>query len=142
MNLKNIKLTEKQIEKLILDHLSFMRGGFVTKVELGGRPVNSGGRKVIIGFKNKYYRKGFSDIMFNYKGKVFYFEVKTPEEYNWYEKKKEKLRATPLTMLKSKKEIHFKEQQLFIDGVRRGGSVGEFVCSLNQVRNIIEHYCK
>jgi hypothetical protein len=96
----------------------------------------------MIPFKNKYYRTGVSDIQFVFKGKMFAFEVKTPEEHKYILKHYKKIFITPLEMIKNKKQRHIKEQIEYIEGVKYGGGDGDFVSSLDHVKKILNRHIK
>lgn len=132
------KLREKDIEKQILAFLSTIKGGWPCKVELGGRPVKKGNGYALIPFKSPFFRKGFSDIMFCYKGTTFFFEVKIESEYKWIMKHYGELKKFPPEMWNNKKHRHYSEQVHFIEGVRRAGNQGFFVCNLEQVKEALK----
>lgn len=140
---KKEEMLEQPIVKLICDYLSLLRGGFVIKHELSGKPVKVKNFIKLVPFKNKYYRRGLSDIEFLYRGKTFYFEVKTNKELKWWAKKYPTVKhidPSTLTANKDKKVKHFLEQQNFLDNVNRTGNVGRFVDSLEMVKEIIKDF--
>lgn len=130
-----VKKTEIECEKEILDYLG-SRGGFPCKIHLSGKPIKIGRSFKLIPFKNKYYRKGMSDILYIEKGRLFVFEVKTEDEY-----KKAIKNINRLTKAFSelpKYLHHLKEQSDFIKKVKEAGGDGGFVFSVNCVKKILE----
>lgn len=137
MKLKSIEYspTEKEIEDSILNYLDFK--GFVSKIHRGGKPVkNKFGQVLLIPFGNKHVKK-LVDIYFLYKGKSFWFEVKTEKEFIYFQKKSTYLKNNSLKLIKEKKLIHLKEQYDFIESVKKNGGYGGFVWSIECVKKII-----
>lgn len=140
-----LKVREEDIEKVILDYLSRVRGGFVTKIHMSGRPVKTRAGIVMIPFQNRYCRNGISDIQFNFRGKMFVFEVKTPEEHKYILKHYKELMLTPIELMdkkKNKKKYHIKEQMIYIEGIKDSGGDGDFVSDLDQVKKILNKHLK
>jgi hypothetical protein len=127
--------TEFEIERSILDWLNLL-GAFACKINLGGKPIKTpSGNFVMAPFSNPYYRKGMSDIVVFYRGKTFAFEVKTPSEYQFMVRHWPKVTSQ---IKASKRIMHLREQWAFIQSVQKQGSIGAFVCSIAQVKDIIE----
>ena len=125
-------MKEIDIENQILDYLSKLRGGFVHKIHLSGKPIRKGSKIIkIIPFGSKHYQIGMSDILFIFRGRTYCFEVKTPNEYKKIKKGWDKLKQPKQLLPKS--WHHFKDQYEYLERVRKAGGVGEFVCSLDQV---------
>lgn len=145
VQLSLLKVREEDIEKVILDYLGRVRGGFVTKIHLGGKPIKTRAGIIMVPFGNRYCRKGISDIQFNFRGRMFVFEVKTPEEHKYILKHYKKISMTPLEFFdkkKDKKNRHIKEQMIYIDGIVESGGDGDFVSSLEQVKKILNKHIK
>ena len=130
-------MLENPIQNFLLDYLGHLKNGFVMKIELSGKPIRNGNKIVkIIPFKNKYYRKGMSDILFCYKGKFFCFEVKKKDEHEKILRNYERIKNTPIKMLPNYLH-HAKEQMNFIQEIKRAGGDGDFVSNLEHVKEIL-----
>jgi len=133
--LSNQVISEKTIKEEIALYLATKyKDSFVCVIELSGRPIKTANRWVLIPFKSKFYRRGMSDISFLWNGMQFYFEVKTPEEYNWVYKKIPKLKAIGA---KNQKEEHILEQLNFMLDAMKAGAHAGFVKSIKEVDEII-----
>ena len=128
-----IKITEEDITESICHYLSLFRGSQLNRITPGGFFKNGRMRK----HKSKHVKKGVSDIQFIYQGKFYVFEVKTPKEYKYTMKYYGEILSTPKDFLVDKKK-HLKEQIEYIEGVRRNGFIGEFVCSIEMVKERLE----
>ena len=130
-------MTETQIQNFILDYLNAL-GGYVCKIELSGKPVKTPQGFKLIPFKNKYYRKSMSDILFFYKSNFYAFEVKTPQEHEKVKKNLNRFRTKTINQI-PKYLHHYKKQFDFIECVKKQGGHGGFVSSLSDVKNIMCH---
>jgi len=126
---------EKQIETEILHYLNSI-GAFPMCIEISGRPIKNKHGIQLIPFKSPFHRKGMSDILCLYKGKLFAFEVKTRKELTWTQNKLAKYSTIDLVM-GNKKDNHLAEQDRFIQHINDNGGHGAFVCSVDQVKEII-----
>lgn len=77
-----------------------------------------------------------SDILFWWKGMFFAFEVKTVDEYNWISRNIDKIKSKAMV---SKKEAHVLEQLHFLGSIKKAGGHAHFVCSLDQVKEILKN---
>lgn len=130
-------MKESVIENLILDYLSRIRGGFVMKIHVGGKPINTARGIKMVPFKNKHCPTGISDILFILSGVLYAIEIKTPEAHRALLRQYDRIR------LESKLQLpeylhHVKEQMDFIENVKRSGGSGGFASSLEQVKKIID----
>lgn len=124
------KQLEKHIEKACCEYLEY-RGCFPCKIESTGvfDPKSRRFRSVT----NPYKRKGISDVMFFWKGKVWFMEVKTPDKLKYIIKHWDRL---------EKKEVPSKERESnqiqYLHSVRKKEQVGIFVCSLDRLKILME----
>lgn len=82
----------------------------------------------------KFGEAGMSDILGLEKGNFFVLEVKTEKEFAYYVKHYNQIVSAP----KNKKQEHLLEQINFMQNVKDAGGYGWFVCSLTQVKAVIE----
>lgn len=139
MSVFNFK--EKPLEKIILDYLNRIPNSYTIKHELAGRPIKKGNYYILIPFKNKFFRKGHSDVTFLFNKTSYYFEIKTPKELKWWINKYPSVKHLDPSTLKEKKDKkvkHFLEQQIFINNVNSTGNYAEMVDSLEKVQKVIE----
>lgn len=120
---------EKGVEKDILQYLEF-KGCFPCKLENTGvyDPTKKTFRKVT----SKYKRKGISDIMFFYKGVVWFAEIKSPEALGYIERHFERLENGEV---KSKENIT--RQIDFLISVRCKQQIGIFVDSVDRLKELM-----
>lgn len=124
-------LTEHQIEAKILDWLGTIDEGYPCKIVNNGAIKKlPGGKIVLVPQRNKYFRKGFSDIAFFHPKKTFFFEVKTHKDWDFITRRREWLKETAHI---NKDYIRWQNQIIFQDEMRKRGHVAEFVDSLSQV---------
>ena len=126
MSNKNL---EKAIEKVICQYLD-LKGCFPCKVETTG--IFDPSKKTFRSVTNPYIRKGFSDIMFFWKNKVWYCEVKTPEQLGYIKRNWHKLEPG---LVSSRQRIT--NQIEFLKQVRRNNQVGVFVSSLDELKSLM-----
>ena len=121
----SMKLSEKQIETIILNYLSMCRGYLCYKQNNTGiyDPKAKAFRKV----QNKFCPPGVSDIYGSYYARSVYIEVKTPEEYDYLLKHYEEIRSYVGI---NKKKNHLKNQIRFIESNASLGCMAFFTCSL------------
>jgi len=124
------KHKEKAIEKQLCQYLE-LRGCFPCKVENTG--VYDPSKKTFRKVTSPYKRKGISDLMFFWKGKVWYCEVKTPDELGYIERNWDKLNNGTV---KGKERIT--NQIRFLQSVRNHEQVGFFVDSLERLKMLME----
>ena len=130
-------ISEQIVQNLILDYLGHLSNSYPLKIEISGKKTYVNGVMKMIPFKNKYHRKGCSDILLCYEGKFYCFEVKKESEYLKIKKNYNRISTTPIKLLPE--YLHRAKRQMnFIEDVRRAGGLGDFVCSLDQVRLILE----
>lgn len=124
------KHVEKAIEKDLLKYLDY-KGCFPCKIENTGvyDPRKKTFRKVV----SPYKRKGISDIMFFWKGKTWFAEVKTPDELGYIMRNFEKLDRREV---KSKERIS--NQVKFIQSVREQQQIGIFVDGIERLKKLME----
>lgn len=125
-----MKITEKSIENAILEYLE-ARNCFPCKIERQGTFDRSKGTYR----KNKsiFKRNGISDVIFFWKDRVYFCEIKTPEKYGYIQRHFDKLNNGEI---KSQKTIS--TQIDFIWSVRNKGQVGFFADSVSRLRKIME----
>lgn len=73
-----MELTEKQIEKMILQYLFLLPNCFAWKEDGQGVVVGTGSNKRMLKISGRYRVKGKSDILGIYNGKFIAIEVKKP----------------------------------------------------------------
>lgn len=131
--------SEEQITESICKYLSLFGGAQINRIAPSGFFKKNSFSKsgVMIKHKSKFVQRGVADILFWYKKKFIALEVKVPKEYNYICKNYLRISKSIPDML-SKKDFHILEQIEYLEGIRRNGFVGEFVCSLEQVRKILE----
>ena len=128
-------LTEHQIEAVILDYLGTIENGYPCKIVCNGAIKKMpGGKIILVPQQNKYFRKGMSDILFLHPKKIFWFEVKTHDDYDFINRRIDFLRDTIHT---DKTYIRWQNQIKFRDSMRILGYCAEFVESLNQVKQLV-----
>jgi|GEM_PF-6591616 len=128
-----VPIKESDIERGILDFLSYFPMSEVIKTAPSG--FFDGG--VMKKHRSPYVKKGLADIFFWYNSMFYAFEVKSEPEYKYVMKRYQwLLKQVPSTL--NKKQKHLLDQILFLEGVKTAGFVGEFVCSVDMVRDIIE----
>ena len=125
-------ITEEMITEMICQFLELLQKGQLNRIAPSGFFKNGAMRK----HKSKFIKKGVSDIQFMYQGKFYVFEVKTPKEYKFVMKNIAEISRTPRVLLYEKK-AHLKDQFDYITGIRNNGGIGDFVCSVDQVKNLI-----
>jgi len=125
-------MKESQIEETILEYLSYL-GGFSCKIPNAG--FFDGAK--MVKHRSKHVINGISDVFLWLNGVFYCFEVKRPSEYKYVMKHYEKIKNSPVDLL-NKKQKHLNEQIWFIENIRKQGFVGEFVCSVEMVRDIIK----
>lgn len=76
-----------------------------------------------------------SDILFIYKSKIFFFEVKREKDYALVVKNMERFKLSKLEI--PKYLHHLKDQYDFIESVKKSGGFGGFVSNLEQVKEIL-----
>jgi len=106
-------MLEKPIERSILDYLQYRSGGYFFKVNNTGI-YDQAKRKYRT--PAKYDVAGKSDIMGVYRGIFVALEVKTP---------------------KTRKRVS-EHQRLFLNNIKRNGGIGEVVCSIDEVKVILD----
>jgi len=125
--------SEEMITEAICQYLSLFKGAQLNRITPSG--FFKGG--VMKKHRSKFVQRGMSDIQFVYRKKFYAFEVKTPAEYKFWLKHQAEIRsAIPSTL--SKKKFHLWEQWQYLRGVRENGFIGEFVCSPQMIRKILE----
>ena len=87
--------------------------------------------------RSENVKKGVSDILMMYAGTFYAFEIKTPRELKYVLKYWDKIKAGHYLSL-NKKQRHIKAQIDYLSGIRNNGGKGGFVCSFEQVREIID----
>jgi hypothetical protein len=124
-----MKLSEKQIETIILNYLAISPGCLCYKNNNVGiyDPSKGAFRKVA----NKYSPRGVSDIFGSYYGRAMFIEVKTPEEHAYLAKHYAEIRSY---IGINKKKNHLKNQVHFIESNRARGCLAFFASSLEQVK--------
>ena len=133
MKNKEILPTESQIEFLILEYIEMFKNSFVTKIAPSGF---FDGKKMRT-HASRFVRNGIHDIFFWYEGKFKSFEVKTPKEMKFLLKHKEEIMKTDRRFL-SKKKKHLKDQLEFGEFIKCSGHEAYFVCSVNEVIEIMK----
>lgn len=108
-----MKQSEKQIENQILFYLNTIPGFLAFKINNVG--VFDQARKVYRKPHSKWIRKGVSDILGCYEGKMIAIEVKVPERRN-------------------NTTIH---QKIFLDDVKKSGGLAGVATCLEDVDKII-----
>lgn len=134
----SMKLSEKQIETIILNYLSMVPGCKCYKHNNTGvyDPKIQKFRKV----QNKYIPLGASDIYGSIKGHAIFIEVKTPEEHTYLAKHYEEIKTGTWDKKTQSKKHHLKNQINFIESNRAMGCLAFFASNLDQVREeLIEH---
>ena len=123
------KHKEKAIEKMLLEYLDH-RACFPCKIENTG--IYDPRKKTFRTVTSPFKRKGISDIMFFYKGKVWYAEVKTPDELGYIMRNWQKLDRREV---KSKERIT--NQIRFLQNVRQQQQVGIFIDGLDRLKDLM-----
>ena len=122
-------MSEKAIEKQILEYLE-LRKAFPCKIERQGTFDPSKGK--YRANKSKFKRNGISDVMFFWKDRVYFCELKTPEKYGYISRNFDKLKNR---LVKSQQGIS--NQIEFILSVREKGQIG-FICdSVERLEKIL-----
>jgi len=139
------KSLEREIETSILEFLHAKRL-FAWKNENQGTFDQGKGsfRKSHTPFKFA----GISDIFLILppSGQLCTIEVKTPEALKWWRGQKGRVMSTPMFSLRTeggkpdKKAIRFREQQTFIDNVKRRGGVAFFADSIECVEENLSEF--
>ena len=111
-------LTEKEIEKEILDALMKHEDVFAFKVNTTG--VFDPKRKIYRTIKNRHIHKGTSDILGVWKGAFFAIEVKKP------------------STIKKAIENTLSPQSRFLSSVEEAGGIGRYMCSADEVDAFLE----
>ena len=121
---------------MIMQWLDVVQKGLVSKIELGGIPKVRHGKIVgIRNFRNKYYRKGMSDVLFIKNGITYFFEIKTPEVASELSKRYFSDKWNKYINLKSNERL--KLQYEFLEMSIKHGARGGFVCCPEDVKIII-----
>lgn len=124
--------TERQIEDLICDYLSYIPNSHYIK----NAPSGFFDGKKMVKHRSKFIKNGLSDIFFWKNGEFIAFEVKAPIEMKFLLKHKEEIIKTDKKFL-SKKKQHLKDQLQFIQFMEICGHQGYFVSSLDDVKQIL-----
>jgi len=114
--MRGVRVLEKDIERAILDYLSYLPRCFAWKNHSVG--IYDKKKKTYRKPKNKYAINGVSDIVGIYKGKPMYLEVKTPKNRNG---------ATD-------------DQKEFLINVEKMGAICGIVASIEDVKEILAKY--
>ena len=128
-----MKLTEKQIETIILNHLSVTKGCVFLKLNNTG--IYDTKLKKFRTLQNKFTPKGVPDIFGSYYNIAAWIEVKTPTEYAYLVKHYDELRSY---MGVTPRKNHFKNQIQFIEHRRKIGDIAFFACSWAMVKEKLE----
>jgi hypothetical protein len=110
-----IQQKESDIENTILDYLALIKEGFFWKNPTSGFFDGKKMRR----HKSKYALNGVSDILGIHKGRFVALEIKNQTEHRYYLKHAERLKNTPKSLCKTKKDIRFREQIQFIESIKR-----------------------
>ena len=130
------KVTEKDIETEILNYLDSL-GGFVMKINVGGRPLLlPSGKMIMMPFKNIYSRKGISDIFWIHNGLFHAFEVKKHTEHKFIEKHYERLLQGGFSS-DNKQHKRWHDQIIFIENIKKNGGKAGFVYSIDCVKSLL-----
>ncbi len=121
---------EKGIEKDICEYLEY-RNCYPCKLENTG--IYDPRKKTFRKVTNKYKRKGISDVMFFWKGVVWYAEVKTPDNLKYIIKHWDRLKNGEV---KSRERVT--NQIKFLIHTREKMQVGIFVDSLERLKELME----
>jgi len=127
VGLLNMPKSESEIQGEIMDYLKDIPNS--KTIRLDGQGLLIRGRVVK---KNKTYL----DILFLYKSQAYFFEVKTASEKEFILKHKERLleggfSSNNVTLKRYKSQIEE------VNDIRLTGNVAEFVCSLEEVKQLI-----
>jgi len=125
---------ESTIENGILNYLNLQKGSFFWKNPSSGY-FNG---KNMVKHKSKYAIRGVADILGIYLGKFIAFEVKSEIEFKFYEKHGDRLKTCPFIYCRSKKEENLWRQIHFIENLNAKGGIGNIVCSIDQVKKILQ----
>ena len=71
--------------------------------------------------------------------KIIAIEVKTPKVYKHLCKNYEALRTYSGS---SRQKNHLRDQIEFVESIKKAGGLGMFACSINQVKNQLDHIKK
>ena len=133
--MNSMKLSEKQIETIILTYLAMSRGYLCYKNNNVG--IYDEKAKAFRKVANKYCPPGVSDIYGSYYARAVYIEVKTPIEYQYLVKHYEELRSY---FGVSKKKNHLKNQIRFIETNASLGCIAFFTCSLEMTKEKLSEF--
>ena len=130
-------MKESEIEDQILKHLDTL-GGVVWKIAPAGFVFKDKTSFKMRMHKSPFARRKTLDIFFLYQGIFYALEVKTEKEFNYIHKHWNKLKADyPLKTKGNRK--HYAEQILTVEKINKSGGVSMFVCSVEQVKNLMSN---
>lgn len=130
----SMKLSEKQIETIILNHLSVMRGCAFLKLNNTGIYDEKAGKFRTL--QNKFTPLGVPDIFGSYFNRACWIEVKTPEKYGYLMRNYDELKGylPEFGKKKNKDKERYKNQIQFIEHRRKVGDIAFFADSIEMVK--------
>jgi hypothetical protein len=127
-------MTERQIQKYLLDKLNLKTSGFFWEnVTQGYYDKKIGAMRAHV---SKHIPKGGSDILGLLNGNFVALEVKTKKEFDWCIKNIPKVKDKKLGEL-SEKQMHLARQYKFIQHIIDNGGRGGFCCDWDSVIDVI-----
>ena len=124
------KLSEKKIERQILDYFNRQKGCKLYKLNNVG--IWDETKKIHRKLTNPHTPKGLPDIFGSFYSRATYIEVKTPDEYQYLARHYDELRKY---FGPSKKKTHLREQIHFIEDNQKQENIAFFADSIARVKS-------
>jgi len=122
-------MSESDIQKEVMKYL---------KCIPNSKTIRLDGQGIIIKGKAVKQNKTLLDILFLYNGQAFFLEIKTPSEKEFILKHQNRLLEGNFNQ-GDKTLKRYKNQLEEVRNIRETGNIAEFICSLNEVRELINH---
>jgi len=122
-------MSEGEIQKEIMKYLKGIPNSKTIRLD---------GQGIIIKGKAVRQNKTLLDILFLYNGQAFFMEIKTVSEKEFIIKHSARLMEGNFNQA-DKNLKRYKNQLEEIKEIRETGNIAEFICSLNEAKELISH---
>ena len=122
-------MSESEIQKEVMKYLKSIPNSKTIRLD---------GQGTIIKGRMVRQNKTMLDILFLYNGQAFFLEIKIPSEKEFIIKHELRLLEGKFNQ-EDKTFKRYKDQLEEIRAIRETGNIAEMVCSLNEVRELINH---
>ena len=122
-------MSESEIQKEVMKYLKSIPNSKTIRLD---------GQGTIIRGRLVRQNKTFLDILFLYNGQAFFMEIKTVSEKEFIIKHSARLMEGNFNQA-DKNLKRYKNQLEEIKEIRETGNIAEFICSLNEAKELISH---